>query len=387
MTRNVLLTGGRIPSALELARALAWAGARVFMADSYPIFLGQASRAVLKSFVVPSPREAFAAYRESILSIVREHAIDCVLPCSEEVLYLARFRAEFPPQCELFAADHELLLALHHKQRFVEQARAWGLSVPESASYRADTASDLPSFTSQPYILKRVYSRAGTAVRWAKADELPAVHKLPDDGSWLMQEGLRGRALCSFSVIQHGKVLLSSLYAPGSALGTVSVSFEATREPSIEAWIEGFARASHYHGFVSFDFIVGSGKVWAIECNPRLTSGIHLCDPYQLAAAVLDKRRSWSMSRPRPRAQFFLALLAALPRALPQPQFWPQLPRLLRSPDVVASWRDPAPFFYQWICILYFFRRMLRHKKALAACSMDGIEWDEDPKEAWEKSS
>lgn len=378
MTRSVLLTGGRIPSALELARALAQAGVRVFMADSYPIFLGQASRAVVRSFVVPSPRADLEAYQKSILGIVKEQRIDCVLPCSEEVLYLAGFREAFPPGCELFAAPPELLLALHHKQHFVELAQSWGLTVPRSAPYRGESGAALPDFTREPYILKRVYSRAGAAVHWLKAKEAPSSHRVPPDGSWLIQQGLRGRALCSFSVIQAGEVLLTSIYSPGSALGTVGVSFEGIREPRIEAWIEGFARASQYQGFVSFDFIASEGEVQAIECNPRLTSGIHLCDPAQLAAAVLERRRSFPPLRPRKRAQFFLALLAALPRALGKSAFWPQLPRLLRSPDVVASWRDPAPFLYQWICILYFVKQMIQRKKPLAACSMDGIEWDED---------
>lgn len=378
MSRTVLLTGGRIPSALELARALAGMGAKVYMADSYPIFLGQASRAVRASFVVPSPRKNLNAYRQAILRIVRDHGIDCVLPCSEEVLYLATFKLELSAYAEVFCAAPELLLALHHKQRFVEYARSWGLSVPASSSYHGEPLNWLPAFCEQPYVLKKVYSRAGSAVKWGAAGQSPASLNVPPDGSWLLQEKLIGRPLCSFSVIKGGEVLLSRLYSPGSALGTVSVSFEAEEEARIDAWIERFARVSGYEGFVSFDFIVARDTVWAIECNPRLTSGIHLCDAQQLAAAALFGARAEAAHAPRRRAQFFLALLAALPQALPQKAFWPQLPRLLRSPDVVASWRDPIPFLYQWICVLYFVKQMLRGNMALAACSMDGIEWDED---------
>ncbi len=375
--KRVLLTGGRIPSALELARALAAHGAEVYMLDSYPIYLGQASRAVKKCFQVPAPRENLGAYRQAVLKIIREEAIHSILPCSEEVLYLATFREDLEELAEVYFAKHDLLHTLHHKQSFIECCQNWGLAVPSSQAFNKAEAP-LPAFTAEPYILKKVYSRAGTGVKWARAATNPRVYEIPDDGSWLLQEGLKGRTLCSFSLIHDGEIIVSSLYSPGSALGTVGVSFERIENPAISDWIAAFAAASSYHGFVSFDFIEKDGQAWAIECNPRLTSGIHLLEHRQLAYAVLWGKKTLPLSEPRKRAQFFLALLAALPRALGQPSFWPQLPRLLRSPDVVASLRDPAPFFFQWLCILYFLHQAISRGKSLAACAMDGIEWEED---------
>ena len=52
---TVLLTLGRLPKALEVARALRGAGCRVIVAEPFRRHLTGASRAVARSVVVPSP--------------------------------------------------------------------------------------------------------------------------------------------------------------------------------------------------------------------------------------------------------------------------------------------------------------------------------------------
>jgi short-subunit dehydrogenase involved in D-alanine esterification of teichoic acids len=54
---NILLTGGRAPVTLDLARAFHRAGHTVFMAESLRGHLSQPSNAVKAHFVVPAPRQ------------------------------------------------------------------------------------------------------------------------------------------------------------------------------------------------------------------------------------------------------------------------------------------------------------------------------------------
>jgi len=54
---NILLTGGRAPAALELARVFHRAGHTVFMAESLRGHLSQPSNAIKANFVVPAPRQ------------------------------------------------------------------------------------------------------------------------------------------------------------------------------------------------------------------------------------------------------------------------------------------------------------------------------------------
>ena len=51
---NILLTGGRAPATLELARAFHRAGHTVFMAESLRGHLSQPSNAITKQFCCPA---------------------------------------------------------------------------------------------------------------------------------------------------------------------------------------------------------------------------------------------------------------------------------------------------------------------------------------------
>ena len=55
--KNILITSGRSPVALDLARQLRQAGHTLFMVDSLHLYISRFSNAISKSFVVRSPRQ------------------------------------------------------------------------------------------------------------------------------------------------------------------------------------------------------------------------------------------------------------------------------------------------------------------------------------------
>ncbi|MGA0800786.1 MAG: hypothetical protein ACO3P5_10130, partial [Steroidobacteraceae bacterium] len=75
---TILLTLGRLPKALELARALHAAGCRVLVAEPFERHLTGASRAVARSFVVPAPASDPEAYLRALTDIVRREGVDTV---------------------------------------------------------------------------------------------------------------------------------------------------------------------------------------------------------------------------------------------------------------------------------------------------------------------
>ena len=93
----------------------------------------------------------------------------------------------------------------------------------------------------------------------------------------VVQERLDGRLLSSFSMLRAGRVLVTSVYRGVVMSGTVAVCFERLGEHAgIADFVASFARKTGYSGFASFDFVEDdAGRVRAIECNPRVTSGIH----------------------------------------------------------------------------------------------------------------
>lgn len=368
-----------MPSALELARALARAGCYVVVADSYPTFICQGSRAVAKAYVVPPPRLQPASYELAIIDIIKREKIDMVVPASEEVLYLAGFAAEIEKHCAFFFADAELLLQCHHKQNFNDAAHAMGLSVPPS-TLLLKGSSVAQKLTQEDFVLKRCYSRGGNRVIFASGGTDPQTCDVPLDGSWLIQKKIPGETLCSFSVVQHGRLMNTQLYRPSITLGSIGVVFQSIRDERIEQWIETFVRKSNYHGFLSFDFQrTSSGEIFALECNPRITSGIHLVNPDVLAQAILNPQRPLPKKASRSRAQIILGVVTALPDIVSNPQLaWKTLRECVRARDVMFAWSDLWPLLYQIKCYLYFFKICRRERFPLSSCSMDGIEWNEE---------
>lgn len=379
MARRILLTSGRVPSALELARSLARAGCYVVVADSYPTFICQGSRAVAKAYVVPPPRQQPASYELAIIEIIKREHIDLLVPASEEVFYLAGFAAEIKKYCEFFFADAQLLLQCHHKQNFNDKAHAMGLSVPDSTLLlKGSTVAQ--KLTQADYVLKRCYSRGGNRVIFAGAGTDPQSCDVPFDGSWLIQKTISGETLCSFSVVQHGRLMKTQLYRPSVTLGSIGVVFQSIRDERIESWIEIFARKSGYHGFLSFDFQrTADGEIFALECNPRITSGIHLVNPDVLAQAILNPLRPLPKKASRSRAQIVLGVMTALPDLVSSPRLaLKTLRECLRARDVMFAWSDLWPLLYQIKCYLYFFKICRRERFPLSSCAMDGIEWNDE---------
>src|SRR5882724_8638444 len=157
--KRVLVTGGRAPVALDLARNFAAAGAEVFVADSAPCFLCRSSRSATKAFRVPPPREAPRAFADAIRAIVRREQIDLIVPTCEEVFYLGRYALQLRSETDLFCADFALLRELHDKWRFTHLARDLGIDVPDTWLLRSSRDLDEVTLPPRQLVFKPVFSR------------------------------------------------------------------------------------------------------------------------------------------------------------------------------------------------------------------------------------
>ena len=75
MNTKILLTGGRAPATLYLARLLYRQGYDVYVADSIPFYLAKYSNKIKKSFVLPSPHQK-DEYIASLSDILKKYEID-----------------------------------------------------------------------------------------------------------------------------------------------------------------------------------------------------------------------------------------------------------------------------------------------------------------------
>lgn len=341
LVQTVLITLGRLPKALDLVRGFARAGWRVLVAEPFSWHLCRPSRDVARSFAVTAPAVSKDQYRRDLLAIIEREHVELVVPVSEEIMHVAALHGVLPPFCRLFAPPQATLLALHDKLAFIRQAASYGLPVPASFALGEREAAALAA--SGDYVVKPLYSCSGKGVQvLSRGTALPS----PQAPS-LVQQFLPGGVQSTFSLAHEGRVLVTSVYRGTIMSGTVSVGFERVDTPAISAWVAAFIARSGHSGFISFDFVVdAAGSALAIECNPRVTSGVHFVSGRELAEAIADPAATKQVPlRPEALFQQFYPCLTETQKAIFRPRDRARHLHYLRAArDVVWSARDPLPF-------------------------------------------
>ncbi len=375
---RILLTLGRLPKALELARCLKAAGCEVFVAEPFGTHICKASNAVTKCFRVTAPNTDAEAYLSELLKIIADTAIDMVIPVSEEVVHVSRLRDRLPPQVRMFAPDHATILGLHDKFNFIEIVRRAELRAPATFWASSDAAKAFSS--AHDYVLKPALGCSGKGLQLRRKGE--PIGRLDDAGGIVLQQRIDGQEISSMSVCENGRVLGTALYRGLVFSGTVSTCFERIEHARATEWIERFVAHTAYSGFIAFDMIVDtSGDAWPIECNPRLTSGLHFMDHADLAARLLGQPTD-GLIRMKPQASFqegHTTLLEAYGVILRPREFARRIGYMARAKDVLWSVRDPLPFLLMTPLSWPVLRQVLFDQKGFGEAATRDIEWRNSP--------
>ena len=365
----VVLTLGRLPVALDLARSFAGLGYRVVVAEPFSTHMCRMSRAVARSVRVSDPQQDPDAYLDDLERIVLDERAALIVPVSEETPRIAALRDRLPHDVRVFSAPQDEVLALHDKYRFAATARRLGLDAPAS---RLPAAAD-ELVSDSGYVIKPRHSCSGRGVRFS---EDPTGAR---DGEFV-QARVVGEEVSGFAIARNGRVLVSSTYRAAVSSGSVAVCFDGTEPvPAAERWMQTFVAATDHTGFIAFDFIVDDGeRCWALECNPRATSGLHFVDQSDRAKLITGAADSATAKRARLTESWscFTALLGRLPD---RRRFGRVLRELRRARDV--SWRasDPWPFLLMPVNTAPLLARALRARETIAAVAMRDLEWREPP--------
>jgi hypothetical protein len=335
---TVLLTLGRLPKALDLARSFHAAGWRVVIAEPHHRHLAGASRTVARTVAVTPPAEDQAGYLNDLARVAAQEDAALILPVSEEILHVAALPRLLPAKTRLLAMPQSLIQQVHDKAGFVEIARDAGLPVPQSHPLGTPDAAALAA--AQAVVVKLRHGCSGRGLlRLARGMPLPA----PGEPA-LVQQMIEGDEFSTCSLAHAGRIQGTATYRGTLISGSVAIGFERVAHPAIEDWVARFVAATGWSGFIAFDFIVDQGGTpWGIECNPRLTSGLHFFETADIAPAILDPTRPLRF-RPEPRLQQFWSVMTALSEAMGD---WPRYRRVLRhlvtTPDVTWRLDDPLP--------------------------------------------
>ena len=351
--KTVMVSGGKMTKALQLARSFHAAGHRVILIESgkYRLTGHRFSQAVDRFYTVPKPQSP--GYADALLAIVRKEGVDVYVPvCSPAASYYdALAKPLLEPYCEVLHADADMVAALDDKYEFSAKAASLGLTVPEA--HRILDPRQVEDFdfsaAGPPYILKSIPydpvhrldlttlprpSREQTAA-FARSKPISA------DTPWIMQGLVRGREYCTHSTVRDGRVQVYCC-CESSAF---QINYERADKPEIEAWVRGFVEPLKLTGQFSFDFIqADDGRVYAIECNPRTHSAITMFYNHPgLASAYLDDDVPVIWPAPGSRPTYWIyhevwRLVAEPANSLSR------LKIIFRGKDAIFDWADPLPF-------------------------------------------
>lgn len=410
--QRILITGGRAPVALELVRLLHRNGHLVYVAESMKYHLCRVSNAVVKSFYVPPPRQQPESYINALEQLITEQQIDLLIPTCEEIFYIAQGLDRLQQYCRVLSPDIEVLHRLHHKGLFIEQVavnrQLIPLTFPVSHPSKDPRDYAVPDPQGHLFVRKPVYSRFAAKVLMPWESKSPFTLKmktntieqtaitaeLPD---WIAQQYIEGEALCTYSVVHEGVIIAHATYTSRyrtSSTGA-SVYFEAIQHDDVYEWVSQFVQGIQvegeygsklaFSGQISFDLIQeeGTGTLYPIECNPRVTSGIHLFEQQDLLAqALLDpvsivQRGQVVMPKVGTARMLTLPMGVAGIKYNRSVQAWRVWwSSLQRATDVVYHHQDRKPLWEQFRLVVQAYRISREQQISITEALTYDIEWN-----------
>ncbi|MCJ7434879.1 MAG: hypothetical protein MUO77_15460, partial [Anaerolineales bacterium] len=370
---NILLTGGRAPAALELARAFYKAGHTVFMAESLRGHLSQPSNAIEKNFLVPPPRQQTSAFINALKTIIIENKIELLIPTCEEVFYVAMGRGQFP--CAVFVEPIKKLNLIHNKWAFILNAVEYDLSIPETILV-ANQDDLLHAFAHwRGLVIKPNYSRLATRTLILPTLK-QALSTLTFESPWIAQTYIEGTQICTYSIVHNGHIAAHTAYRSDFTAGQgAAIAFQHIDHPAVFSWVKTFVEANQFTGQIAFDFTeTPDGQIFALECKPRADSGIHL-----LASSPKFTESFFNPSQdcltPSGNDSYMLSsamLIHGLPTSILNGKFGWWLSTFFSSNDVIFNAKDIKPFLFQFRNILAYLKLARQyHITALEASTFD----------------
>ncbi|CAK1354907.1 unnamed protein product [Cercospora beticola] len=389
--KRILLTNGRMPVSLDLARQFKLAGHIVFCIDPHSTHLCTFTRAIRQSAQIPAPHKNPQGYVRAVKDLVGRWEIDIIVPIHEEVFCLA---ASDEPDIisRLFAPPLDLLVRLHDQYEFAKYAKQLGLLVPQS--FLCESAADLEELPLHDFpngmALRPCFGRSYAGIRHVKpGDPIPKDLDINEDNWYVAQEWLEGEIYHSYSVVRNGHVEATGCYPSeetndGSQRDLLQQKFY----PGVYEYVQQFvANVPAFSGQISFDFIETAHGLHAIKCSMLATPGLHLWSntPW-LAKAITGSLPKEDIERPiRPpkRLHGHESHYRVIPRLLmwknedATVRAWlKHMRRLVFTKDVIRDWGDPMPTIAQPFLLTAYYRMCHNHGLRLPKFIQAQLVWE-----------
>ena len=385
--KRVLLTNGRSPMTLYLARLFETAGHEVYVTDPQRIHYCRFSNKVKKCFVVPSPRFSPLEHIASLVEIVDNVDIDLVVPTWEDIFLIAKHKDQFPKSCKLFLSDFELLNTVHNKWSFIQFLDQLGFETPETQIIRSK--DDLANVDIERFALKPGFSRSSKNVfKVKRGGPLPDIHPSKDE-EWIAQEWLEGDIYCTYTLCNKGKITAHSAYPMefirdqagkgNTSVGSYCLSFSSTEHNGIYKWTEEFVKKTHFTGQIAFDFFeTPKNQIYAFECNPRLTSGVTLFQNNdRLDRAFFALNKEPILASKESMKQILLGMLFfGWQPALVCKKMKLYIKKLFNAKDITFDSKDIKPFLSQPLIFIQIVFNSFKKRSSIPSAFTDDLDYN-----------
>ncbi|MBC6479696.1 MAG: ATP-grasp domain-containing protein [Hormoscilla sp. GM7CHS1pb] len=379
--KNILITGGKMTKALQLARCFHAAGHTVFLVETHKYWLSghRFSRAVKGFFTVPAPEKHANGYCQGLLDIVKQEKIDVFIPVSSPVAsyYDSIAKSLLSPHCEALTFDAEITEMLDNKFTFCQKARELGLTAPKAflitdpeQVLNFDFAADGSRYILKSIAYNSVYRLDLTKLPMSSKEQMASFVKglpISESQPWIMQEFISGQEYCTHSTVRNGIVRLHCC----SQSSPFQVNYEQVDNQNIFQWVQQFVKALNLTGQISLDVIqTKDGKVYPVECNPRTHTAIAMFynHPGVADAYILDSKDAREPPiQPLPESKPTYWTYHELWR-LTGIRSWGQLKgwfnKIIKGTDGIFQVNDPLPFLmvHHWQIPLLLLNNMRKFK-------------------------
>jgi predicted ATP-grasp superfamily ATP-dependent carboligase len=275
------MTYGWCRNAWAAMRVLARRGLEVYIADSWPVFMGRGSRYATRSFRYPSFHTNPEAFVEKVVSILRRCEIGTYIPIHEETLVVARYRDRFPSWVRIPIASLSVLQRLHNKRTSAELVEELGIPAPRTiATTSFDDARNRAESFHGPCVIKLTNSNGSKGVRFAhtRAEIREQIDRLdvefPAARPPILQQLVTGTMYAVSLLANKGEIV--SIFVRRNirekdVFGGTCTKCESIHHPGL---VENAAKIVAHLGFtgplmMEFKVDESTGEFWFIEANPR----------------------------------------------------------------------------------------------------------------------
>ena len=357
--KTVLISGGKMTKALQIARLFRRSGHRVILCETAKYWLTGHRFSIAVDKFVTTADPTSPDYAASLLRLAEQEGVDLYVPVCSPIAsqYDSEAISKLSPVCKVIHPSPEKITTLDDKFQFARSAQSLGLRAPKSFLI-TDPQQVLDfdfSDEKREYVLKSI---PYDSVRRLDLSKLPLasegqtedfVRSLPISKAkpWVMQEFIPGKEFCTHSTILDGELRVHCC-CESSAF---QVNYEHIEDAEIESWVRRYATGMNLTGQVSFDFIRAhdDGGLYAIECNPRTHSAITtFYDFDEVADAYLAETSSKTLtpkSDSRPTYWLYHELWRMVTSLTNPGRFWQRIQVILRGKEAIFDWHDPLPFF------------------------------------------